>query len=94
MSTVAYTEDKKMQVIGYSEDKDAFYYFNDKDEMVCFPIDKDYRKATWNFLSKIKNIASSVAYSSAMDFEFPDTYGKEARDTFDGIFGTVYNKKD
>ena len=84
--------DNNMQVVGYSEDNDALYYFNNKDEQVLFPINNDVKTATWSLLNDIKKWSSSVAYGSSMDFEFPEKYGQEGRKTFDGIIATVYNK--
>jgi hypothetical protein len=39
---------------------------------------------------KISKWADVVAYSSTMDFEFPDKYGKDSLNIFNGIGKTYY----
>ena len=86
-NNVYVSNEEKMQVVGYSEDQDAFYYFDDtNDEMVTFPLKGDVKGAATSLFDKVSKWADVVAYSSTMDFEFPDKHGKvvgsQSLDTF------------
>ena len=77
-NNVYVSNEEKMQVVGYSEDQDAFYYFDDtNDEMVTFPLKGDVKGAATSLFDKVSKWADVVAYSSTMDFEFPDKDGKD-----------------
>jgi len=46
--------EEKMQVVGYSEDKDAFYYFDrDSDNMVTFSVKGDVKSAATSLFDKV-----------------------------------------
>tara|TARA_R100000655_G_scaffold39168_3_gene74310 strand:+ start:1500 stop:1778 length:279 start_codon:yes stop_codon:yes gene_type:complete len=82
---------EKMEVIGYDEDRDAFYYFDDAtDNMVSFPIKGDVRSAATSLFDKVSQLADVVAYSSSMDFEFPDKYGRDSLNIFNNVGKTYY----
>ena len=90
-NNVYVSNEEKMQVVGYSEDQDAFYYFdNTNDEMVTFPVKGDVKSAATSLFDKVSKWADVVAYSSTMDFEFPDKHGKDSLNIFNGIGKTYY----
>ena len=85
---------EKMEVVGYSEDKDSFYYFDDKaDEMVTFPLKDGVDNAARKLFGTISKWADTVAYSSTMDFEFPEKYGKDGLKVFNNV-GNEYYQSD
>ena len=82
---------EKMEVVGYSEDKDSFYYFDDKaDEMVTFPLKDGVDNAARKLFGTISKWADTVAYSSTMDFEFPEKYGKDGLKVFNDVGNEYY----
>tara|TARA_R100000988_G_C3950274_1_gene140728 strand:+ start:576 stop:857 length:282 start_codon:yes stop_codon:yes gene_type:complete len=86
--------EEKMQVVGYSEDKDAFYYFDrDSDNMVTFSVKGDVKSAATSLFDKVSQWADVVAYSSTMDFEFPQKYGKDSLNIFNDV-GKMYYPND
>ena len=88
------TNEEKMEVIGYSSDKDAFYYFDDStDDMVTFPVKGDVKGAATSLFDKISKWADVVGYSSTMDFEFPEKYGKDSLNEFN-LIGSKYFKSE
>jgi len=88
------TNEEKMEVIGYSSDKDAFYYFDKStDDMVTFPVKGDVKSAATSLFDKISKWADVVGYSSTMDFEFPEKYGKDSLNDFN-LIGSKYFKSE
>ena len=84
-------KENKMQVVGYSEDTDSFYYFdNVTDEQVTFPLKDGVESAARKLFGTVSKWADTVAYSSSMDFEFPEKYGKDGLKVFDDVGNEYY----
>ena len=84
-------KENKMQVVGYSEDTDSFYYFdNVTDEQITFPLKDGVESAARKLFGQISQWADTVAYSSSMDFEFPEKYGKDGLKVFDDVGNEYY----
>ena len=87
-------KDNKMQVVGYSEDTDSFYYFdNVTDEQITFPLKDGVESAARKLFGTVSKWADVVAYSSSMDFEFPEKYGKDSLNDFNVIGSKYYGNK-
>tara|TARA_Y100001972_G_scaffold21480_1_gene25574 strand:+ start:93 stop:371 length:279 start_codon:yes stop_codon:yes gene_type:complete len=83
--------EEKMEVVGYSEDKDSFYYFDNKtDEQVTFPLKDGVESAARKLFGTISKWADVVAYSSSMDFEFPEKHGKDGLKVFNDVGNEYY----
>ena len=84
-------KEDKIEVVGYSEDQDAFYYFdNNTDEQVTFPLKDGVESAARKLFGTVSKWADTVAYSSSMDFEFPEKYGKDGLKVFDDVGNEYY----
>ena len=87
-------KEDKTEVVGYSEDQDAFYYFdNETDEQVTFPLKDGLEHAARKLFGTVSQWADTVAYSSSMDWEFPEKYGKDGLKVFNDI-GNEYYQND
>ena len=82
---------EKMEVVGYSEDQDAFYYFDkNTDEQVTFTLKDGVESAARKLFGTVSKWADTVAYSSSMDFEFPEKYGKDGLKVFNDVGNEYY----
>ena len=87
-------KEDRIEVVGYSEDQDAFYYFdNETDEQVTFPLKDGLEHAARKLFGTVSQWADTVAYSSSMDWEFPEKYGKDGLKVFNDI-GNEYYQND